>query len=154
MQKIFGLVAILMLGAGCYTGGVVHLNEAAAVHAADALPENPLLLIPFSSAIQPVEKRMSTLYGNEKAAVHARETGETDYPAGAVLYEVTWAQKPDSLWYGANVPDKIVSVERIAIGQDGRPLYTLYRGQPLKMVADQPASRISFILSQRMAVSP
>jgi hypothetical protein len=57
---------------------------------------------------------MVILYGND-AAVNAARKGQ-GYPAGSELALVTWAQKEDDHWYGANVPDSIVSIERFKSG--------------------------------------
>ena len=99
---------------------------------------------------------MSTLYGNDLARIHARTEGNNLYSEGSVLYEVTWKERPDSVWFGAKIPKEIISVERIIFNkQDDAPGYELYTGQPLrKSVSQNVLQRINFISSQRMAVSP
>ncbi|MES2418760.1 MAG: hypothetical protein V4541_11275 [Bacteroidota bacterium] len=110
------------------------------------LPENPLLLHPLTSSINPNNNTMATLYGNDLATDHVN-----DYPAGAVLYEITWSQKPDSLWFGGNVPGDVLSVEQIIFNDNGKPTYKLYKGN---IPANDEQERMKFIISQRPAVSP
>jgi cytochrome c553 len=70
----------------------------------------------ITSAIDKSKGTMSVLYGNDTAVAAARKGAA--YPAGAALALVTWKQKEDEHWYGANVPDSLISVERFTIGAD------------------------------------
>jgi hypothetical protein len=98
---------------------------------------------------------MYTLYGNDAAFVYAGSHGDSSYPDGAVLYEVTWRQQADEQWAGANVPKKIVHIERLEYAAGGQATYTLYEGTPLKKATvANPALRAGVIAGQRMAVSP
>lgn len=155
MQYTKYVTALAFLVAGCTSPGKSTLNEKAGIQAADELPENPLLLIPLTFSIHPKEGSMSTLYGNDKAMQHAKLHGDSAYPAGSVLYEVTWKQKADAVWYGANMPDQIMEVERVVFNGDVLPAYELYSGHPLKKVtAPSSAQRIASITGQRMAENP
>lgn len=153
-MKYFIFVAAFFL-ASCGTPGKNNLNDKASVQGSDELPENPLTLIPLTFSINPKEASMSALYGNETAQQHAKNNNNSAYPPGSLLYEVTWKQKPDSLWYGASIPDEITRVERIMFNNDSLPAYELYSGHPLKKVAaPSSAERITFITLQQMAISP
>jgi hypothetical protein len=81
---------------------------------ADTAAFDPLEWKVITSMVDKSKRTMITLYGNE-IAVEAARKGQ-GYPAGAELALVTWAQKEDEHWYGANVPDSIVSIERFKSG--------------------------------------
>ena len=148
-------MASVILFLGCSQNNKNNLNEKASVFTVDELPENPLSLSPITFSINPTKATMSTLYGNSIAFHHAMNKANNHYPNGAVLYEVTWHQKADSLWFGANIPDKITLIERIKFSEDLLPKYELYAGSPLKKVVTKDESkRIAFIISQRMANNP
>lgn len=131
------------------------LNINASLEQSSGLTENPLLMIPLTSSINPKNSSMSTLYGNQVAADYAKQNADSKYPQDAVLYEVTWKQKADEFWFGANIPNEIYSVEKIVFND--HPEYGLYKGKFLqKEEVDSriKASRIALIISQKMAVSP
>ncbi|MFH6943507.1 hypothetical protein ACHRV1_25850 [Flavobacterium aquidurense] len=98
---------------------------------------------------------MSTLYGNRSAIRYARINRNGFYPKGSILYEVTWKQKADSLWYGANIPSQIIQVERVVFTGNHQHQYEIYTGNPLKKIpATFQTERTKFILSQRMVSTP
>lgn len=132
-----------------------NINSLAAIQKNDELAENPLLMIPLASSIRPMDHTMSTLYGNEMAAEYAKTHSEGNYPQGSKLYEVTWKQKPDDVWFGGNVPEEILSVEKIVVDNTYHATYSLYKGRPLKRVGSKDGEiRLKYIMSQKMAVSP
>ena len=131
------------------------LNEKASIMDVNALPENPLLEYALTSSINMKDSSMSTLYGNKIAWDYANLKNDGNYPQGAILYEVTWKQKSDSVWFGANIPKEIKSVERIFYPRNKAPRYELYEGQPLrKSELEKDAARPAIIAAQRIAVSP
>jgi hypothetical protein len=105
---------------------------------------------------------MATLFGNDLAVDYARSHSQRDYPAGSVLALVTWTQREDPRWFGANIPDRLKSVEFVTVGSPpGRPSsfsYEEYEGTPLiKVPAQGPAAakeRTAYLLSLRPAVMP
>ena len=148
-------VLIIIVLTGCQSSLKNNLNNEASLTAHDELPENPLLLVPLTSSINPRDNTMSTLYGNKLAAAYAGTQASNFYPKGSVLYEVTWKQQPDSVWFGGNIPKEIFSVERIFFTDAGIPEYELYKGTPLRKSTDKNnVERVVFISSQRMAVTP
>lgn len=152
--KFLIIIAVVLL-VSCNMKNKNNVNEKASVSALDELPENPLLLSPITFSIDPNQSTMSTLYANQVALLHAKTKANSAYPTGAVLYEVTWKQKADSLWYGANIPSQIIRVERIQFTGDSSPKYELYAGHPLKKIAFVPQTkRINFILAERMVFIP
>ncbi len=156
-MKYYILLAMaMMLGVlSCQAPSTNNLNKQASLSVSDKLPENPLLEKVLTSSIHPSDSTMSTLYGNTAAYEYAMSHTDGQYPPGAILYEVTWKQKPDSLCFGANIPQKIVSVERIVFSDNSQPLLELYKGHPLQKTEVIPdAKRTAFIISQRIAVSP
>lgn len=149
------IIALIVVLSGCSRNNTENVNVKASVSALDELPENPLLLSPITFSINPKKAVMSTLYGNKTAFEHALTKADSSYPDGAVLYEVTWKQKADSLWYGANIPDQIISVEKIQFNESAVPKYELYAGHPLKKVSfDDENQRIAAITAQRLAETP
>jgi hypothetical protein len=126
------------------------------------LPANPLQWKVISSSIDTNRFTISTLYGNDIAVAYARTHTEHDYSAGAILSLVTWSQKEDSRWYGAQIPSHAQSVEFLFVtaAPGGRPQYSYqqFTGSPLmKSSADEtsaPNPRVAYILSQRAAVLP
>jgi hypothetical protein len=149
------IIALIVVLSGCSRNNTENVNVKASVSALDELPENPLLLSPITFSINPKKAVMSTLYGNKTAFEHALTKGDSSYPEGAVLYEVTWKQKADSLWYGANIPDQIISVEKIQFNGSSSPKYELYAGHPLKKVSfNDESERTAAITAQRMAETP
>ena len=80
----------------------------------DTTTFDPLEWKVITSMVDKSNRTMVTLYGND-AAVDAARKGQ-GYPAGSELALVTWVQKEDEHWYGANVPDSIVSIERFKSG--------------------------------------
>lgn len=139
----------------CNADKVSLINQDASIEMTDAFPENPLLEKVFTSSINIKDSSMSTLYGNRQAWDYAIAQRDAHYPAGAVLYQVTWKQQPDPVWFGADIPGAIKFVERVVYINDHEPVYELYEGNPLKKsrsVVD--SSRLAFITAQRPAVSP
>lgn len=133
------------------------INVNASLQQNAELKENPLLMHPIVSSVQPKDSTMSTLYGNDTAFNYVKKNFNSDYPQNAVLYEVVWKQKPDALWFGGNIPKEIKSVEKITFGDKGTAVYEIFQGKPLKRVkpfANTKISRKDFIISQKMAVSP
>lgn len=125
------------------------------VYASLTLPENPLLESVIVSSIDPGNGKMATLYGNKVAWDYANGHSDTQYPQGAILYQVTWKQRPDPVWFGGNTPKEMASVERIVFTGNAQPEYALYEGTPLRKAATgYNTERVGFISSQRMAVSP
>lgn len=152
---ILFIILLITLFNACKTDAVHNLNVQASVTKQDELPENPLLQNVITTSINPGEGTMQTLYGNTVAWDYMNKHADTKYPEGSVLYSVTWKQKPDSFWFGANIPKEIQTIEQIRFLMDGQPRYELYQGRPLKKIGGKPnADRVSFILSQKMAKSP
>ena len=135
-------------------------NRAAAL--VGQLPANPLQWKVISSAIDSRSSTMSTLYGNDLAVAYARTNPSHDYPAGAILALVIWAQAEDPRWFGAKIPAQVKSVEFLTISDapQGHRLYSYrkFEGTPLQQSAAEqgtvPSARSAYLLSQRAAVMP
>ncbi len=136
------------------------LNQSAVL--VGQLPYNPLQWKVISSAIDPANSTMSTLYGNDVAVGYARTNAQHDYPAGSVLSLVTWAQTEDSRWFGAKIPAQVKSVEFVTVvgvAPDQRSYsYQKFAGSSLKILSTQqspaPSEQVASLLSQRAAVMP
>lgn len=126
------------------------------------LPANPMHWKVVSSSIDSNRATMATLYGNDVAVAYARTHTEHNYPAGSTLSLVTWAQKEDPRWFGAQIPKRVQSVEFVFITATPENLphyeYQQYTGSPLvKLSSDEgaaPNDRAVYVLSQRAAVLP
>ena len=164
MKKQFPFVlAILFLAAGCANDQPrIEATPNTAAGLSGDLPFNPLQWQVITSEINPPASTMSTLYGNDPAVKYARAHSLHDYPAGSVLALVTWHQKEDQRWFGANIPGKVVSVEFVSVesNPDKKPAasYQRYEGSPLHKSAalDDSAAktRTAYLLAQRAAVMP
>ncbi|MCF0058560.1 cytochrome P460 family protein [Dyadobacter sp. CY356] len=111
----------------------------------------------ITSMVDKKEKTMSTLYGNDIAAEHARSAKDEKYPAGSELSLVTWSQKDDIHWYGANIPGEIKSVEIVKYVSADSIILESYEGKPLQLKKTDIESadkKIGYITGQRAAVLP
>lgn len=98
---------------------------------------------------------MATLYGNTVAVQRAR-SGAPVQP-GEKLILVTWKQKPDESWFGANIPDKVQSLEQVTTGTTPDEAgYQRYEGTPLSLSRDiiATSSRINAIFDMQASVMP
>jgi hypothetical protein len=101
---------------------------------------------------------MSTLYANPFALSNALD-GDKSHRAGEVFALVTWKQKADGNYFGADIPGDLQSVEIIksAIAAKNAPVsYKKYTGKNLDPAPDIPhqKERITYIFSQRPSVMP
>jgi hypothetical protein len=87
--------------------------------------------------VDPRTRTTATLYGDEAAmrAVQARKGADVadgmEYPAGAVLALVSWAQRDDPHWFGARIPDKPLSVEFVQVSSGRQGGYRRFAGTGL-----------------------
>ena len=155
-KQLIIIIASLLMVTACKEGSKkINLNQEASFTAADTLSENPLLEKVLTASINTKDSTMATLYANKIAWEYAVNHNDTNFPPGAVLYQVTWKQKPDSVWFGANIPKEISAVERIFYTSNSPVSYELYEGHPLRRSTASPdTARITFITRQKMAVSP
>jgi len=155
------LVSLCMFGCSADEPKISATFNQAATLVGD-LPANPLQWQVITSSANKADSTMSTLYGNDAAVKYARTTSQHDYPGGSVLSLVTWTQREDERWFGANIPDQARSVEfvSVTVSADGRPSYSYedYEGTPLKRMPPSNGTptndRVSYLLSQRAAVMP
>lgn len=158
MKKyLISIVTSLLLVTACKDGQdkKINLNRGASFIAADTLPENPLLEKVLTASINTKDNTMATLYANEIAWGYANSHGDKKYPPGAVLYQVTWKQKADSVWFGAKIPKEIQSIERISYTSNSPANYDLYEGRPLRRSNATPdTGRITCIVGQKGTLSP
>jgi hypothetical protein len=61
------------------------------------------------------DSTMATLFGNDFAVEYARSHSQQGYPAGSVISLVTWTQREDPRWFGANIRNRIKSVELVTV---------------------------------------
>jgi Cytochrome P460/Haem-binding domain len=123
-------------------GGEEIVNRHAAAFPA-GLPYQPLGWNVITTYVDPERRTTAVLFGNDQAmkAVSARGpmAQASQYPAGAVLSLVTWAQRDDPHWFGARIPDAPISVEFVQVGAVGQAsLYRRFAGAGL--VEEHPAT--------------
>jgi hypothetical protein len=126
-----------------------------------SLPWNPLQWDVVTTSLDKRAATISVLYGNDAAVRYARSNSQGDYPPGAVLSLVTWAQRDDPRWFGARIPGQPESVEFLSVTAAGNQAvynYEAYTGSPLSKTASSAGrgagSRAAYLLSQRAAVMP
>jgi hypothetical protein len=157
------LGAVILCAAGCAreeSTATATFNQSATL--AGELPTNPLAWRVISSVTDPGHGTMSTLYGNDLAVDYARTHSQHDYPAGSVLSLVTWTQREDPRWFGAEIPGEVKSVEFVTVGTEGKEAdrysYEAYAGNPLKKAPAEESGvlqeRIAYFVSTRAAVMP
>jgi hypothetical protein len=124
---------------------------------ADSAALNPLEWKVITSGIDKSNGTMSTLYGNDLAVQAARKG--MAYPGRSVLTLVTWQQREDEHWYGANIPDSLRSVEVLTYGPKGIT-FNLYEGHPLRSVIATDnydawlQMKINYLTSLKASVMP
>ena len=109
----------------------------------------------IASFINKKQHTMSTLYGNLVSVQRAR-AGEAVQPHEQLLL-VTWEQKADENWFGANIPGQVQSVEQVITGaQPTDVTYQRYEGNPLSPGQDTTAktSRINSIFGLQASIMP
>lgn len=154
-MKYFSITPIcfIVFLSACISETENNLNLQASLNKTEGLTVNPLLENVITSSINPKAGTMQILYGNKIAWDYVNTHTDLQYPKGSVLYSVTWRQKPDSLWFGANIPKEIVQIEQVSF-ENEQPKYERFQGSPLQKTDATDSSRLAYILSQKMAISP
>ena len=113
----------------------------------------------ITSYIDKKDSTMSILYGNDLARKTFIASDKRAVP-GEMLALVTWKQKADENWFGANIPGKVNTVELIktSAGNGGVPAiaYSLYKGKEFTLSKDtiNNSVRIKYIFDQQPSVMP
>jgi len=145
-----------------------HLNREQIVNnAAASLPASlawqPLEWRALTMYVDPKTRRMATLYGNDAAlqALEHRDPAGTrppEYPSGAVLALVTWAQRDDPHWFGGRIPDTPLEVEFVQTSSgNGTDIYRVFEGKALTEAhvdSQAAAQRTDFILNLKSVSLP
>ena len=115
--------------------------------------------------VDPKSRTTATLFGNDTAIRAVQPRGadpigasNPQYPAGAVLALVTWAQRDDPHWFGARIPAVPQSVEFVEVAGPGLPSnYRVFAGSGLSenhAAASTVAGRTRFMLDLAPAQLP
>jgi hypothetical protein len=116
---------------------------------------HPLDWRAITSRIDKSKGTMSILYGDTDAVVSVRKGSLSDL---SVLALVTWTQKEDEHWYGANITSAVQSVEIMGFGLNGEGfVFSHYEGQPLQKKEVDAAyikERIAYLTGLRASVMP
>jgi hypothetical protein len=80
------------------------------------VPENLLRWRVITSTIDRSDSTVATLFGNDLAVEYVRSHSRQGYPADSMISLVTWTQREDPRWFGANIPNRIKSVEFATVG--------------------------------------
>ena len=109
----------------------------------------------IASFINKRQHTMSTLYGNALSVKRAR--AGTVIQAGEELLLVTWKQKADDNWFGANIPAFVKRVEKVTTGRTPEEVtYEQYQGDALSLNSDTTgkSSLINAIFGMQASVMP
>lgn len=160
MKIKFSIIYYILTGivtVSCTTQTDSTINMESSILQLGDLPENPLLLTPLSTGIQPKNSSMFTVYGNYEAVQYYKQVPNSTNFANAAIYKVTWKQKEDEVWFGGNIPAQIKSVERVTFNKEQWPVYELYTGVSMKKVMiekQKSIKRANEIMTQKIAVLP
>jgi hypothetical protein len=150
------LISLILLLSACTHA----TNSASLVNDAASLPESFNIsktgLKVITSFINKKQGIMSTLYGNAPA-LQAAKAGSNTTTAGETFALITWKQKADDHWFGANIPGTLQSVEYVKTAQPGNIVsYQKFEGKSLVLSTDtfHNQERIKYILNQKASVFP
>ncbi|MDB5156440.1 MAG: hypothetical protein JWR50_1147 [Mucilaginibacter sp.] len=151
--KFLIILPLMVLAAACShpVAPQLIINQGASVPVAFHLQN----LRVIASSINKKRKTMSTLYGNSKAVNRARSGRPVG--AGEELVLVTWRQKADENWFGANIPANVTSVEKIVTSDDLLTVnYQRHEGPALTLATDTSGRgrRITAIFAQKSSILP
>lgn len=127
-----------------------------------SLPEsfdfNAMNLKVVSSSINHKKQTMMTLYGTDSAIDDLKDNAGKVESKERILALITWSQKEDPYWYGAKIPNNLLSVEIIKsqqpFSENSGIVYQKYEGKDLKKVSTDGADRIRTILSMKPSIMP
>lgn len=154
--KYILLASIVLLLAACTNSNsnTSLVNDDASLPAPFNFSKQGLKVI--TSFINKTQGTMATLYGNE-AALQAAKTGSAKTTTGETFALITWKQKADDHWFGANIPGNLQSVEYVKTTQPGNTVsYQKFEGKTLVLSTDtlHNQERIKYILSQKASIFP
>lgn len=153
LHKLAIIVAIFLIG--CNSQNESGFNKNASINHWGELPENPLLLNTITTSFHPKDNLVSVLYGNKLAYDYAKINGNGNYPAKAVLYNVTWQLQEDEQWFGANIPQNIQYIERVEFLKEDQTVYKYFDYHRVKHTNfDNIEKKINQLKGIKMAVSP
>ena len=149
------LIVFVSFLAACSNPPGNPLNQEASFPASFDLTKMNFKVI--TSSLNKKQATMSTLYGNEAALKAARDS--TQHQPGETYALVTWKQKADGHWFGANIPGDLQSVTMLkTTGKSGAITFSCqqYTGKTLSVVADTTGNSATtkFILNERASVMP
>ena len=137
-------------------------KEYEAVNENASLPEkfdfNAMNLKAVSSSINHRKQTTMTLYGTPSAIDELKGNPGKDENKERILALITWSQKGDPYWYGAKIPDHLLSVEVIRskkpFAEHSEIQYQKYEGKELKKADAEGADRINAILGMKPSIMP
>lgn len=119
---------------------------------------NAMNLKVVTSSINHKKQTMITLYGTDSAINDLKDNLEKNEGKERILALITWSQKEDPYWYGAKIPNNLLSVEiiksRQPFSENSEILYQKYEGKKLKKVSTDGTDRIHTILSMKPSIMP
>jgi hypothetical protein len=116
----------------------------------------------WGSIVNKNDGSMSVLYSNDSAVVLAGDHNDESYPESSRFALVTWREREDKHWFGANIPAAISCIELVKFDRDRKglivPVYEKFEahGDGLSVSTDtsETQTRMKFILSLHAAVLP
>lgn len=145
----------MCLVASCNSKNKLGLNENASVNTLGDLPENPLLLNAITVFMHPRDSTITVLYGNDSAYNYAKVNSNGNYPESAVLYRVNWQMHADEQWFGANVPERIKTIDRLEFLGNNKTEYSCFDSKGQRSIElDNVEEKIYSIRSMKITVGP
>ena len=119
---------------------------------------NAMNLKVVTSSINHKKQTMMTLYGTDLAIDDLKDNPGKVNGKERILALVTWSQKDDPYWYGAKIPNNLLSVEviksKLPFSENTEIVYQKYEGKELKKVNADGTNRVSTILSMKPSIMP
>lgn len=160
MKKLILVVFVtnfLLSACNNNTDKIQQINERASLPASFKFSDLGLKVM--ASFINKKNGTTSVLYANNMALIQAT-SGDSTCVVGEVMALVTWKQKADDRWFGAQVPGNLQSVELVNTTTDGKmglsTNYKKYIGEHLltDTAAKNSEERIKYISKQQPSIMP
>ncbi|WP_336703073.1 hypothetical protein [Chryseobacterium indologenes] len=106
----------------------------------------------ISNSLNPKNKTMSALYGNEKALESLSKESQTP-EAGAVMKLVTWKYHDNPQYIGGTITGELVSIETVQADNAGNVSYDL-KNDLSQNSPPNKKERVQYFMSYRPASRP
>jgi len=154
-MKTFTLLLVpIFICVSCQSKKIIPTTTSSGAALIGDLPENPFLFEPISFFIDNKNETLNVIYGNSKAVDQSTLDDLKNYKPGSIIYVVSWKRKSDRVWFGAKIPDSLMTVERVAIMDSNKIRYQFFSNMDLPKIKSDSAFRVKQILNYKSAKSP